>query len=98
MLFGVSCKKDPNACIEVGETSVSTGVPVSFTSCSENALSYEWYIEGPSGAPENSMGWSDEGFSNTFTITGTYIITLHAYEDFSFDGQVSTAESSIVIN
>ena len=96
--FAVSCKKPPIACIEVDNTSASTGVNVTFTSCSEKSLSYEWYMSGPVGAPENSMGWSDPEFSHAFTLPGTYTVSLTAYADFSWLGESSTTETTIVIN
>jgi len=97
-LFLVGCKKPTEACMELSTTSTSVGTPIEFTSCSENALSYEWFIEGPVDAPENEMGWSDPYFSNTFTVSGSYVITLHAYSNFSFLGERSTIEQSFSVN
>lgn len=93
-----ACKKEPVACIEVDNTSISVGTPVTFTSCSENALSFEWYMDGPTGAPENSQGWSDPQIIHSFTVPGTYTVTLNAYDDFSFLGEVSTAKITMNIN
>lgn len=92
-----SCKKQPEACIELSANTAGIGVPVEFTSCSKRALSYEWFISGPSGAPENNQGWSDEVFSHAFSVTGTYTITLNAYQDFSFTGDRAVAQTALVI-
>ncbi len=93
-----SCKKPPTACMEMSATAVNNATPIEFTSCSENALSFEWDMRGPEGAPENFLGWSDEIFTHKFTVPGTYTVTLHAYENFSFTGEFSTAEATVVIN
>lgn len=93
-----SCKKPPVACMELSTTNTPTGAPVEFSSCSERALSYEWFMEGPDGAPENTQGWSDEFFSHSFSVPGTYTITLNAYSDFSFTGEMSSTQETITIN
>lgn len=54
-------------------------------------------MSGPEGAPENDMAWSDIQFTHTFTIPGTYIVTLNAYSKFSFLGDVSTTTQTITI-
>gem|GEM_PF-2212901 len=92
------CKKPPVACMELSGTSVSIGATVEFTSCSKKALSYEWFITSPAGAPENSKGWSDEYFTNTFTVSGTYTVTLTSYENFSFLGRSSTVVQTLKVN
>lgn len=92
------CKKPPVACMELSSNNVSVGTTVEFTSCSKKALSYEWFITGPAGAPENSKGWSDEYFTNTFTVSGKYTVTLTAYEDFSFLGRSTTITGTISVN
>lgn len=97
LLFS-SCKKEPEACIELSANSAGVGVPVEFMSCSKRALSYEWFISGPSIAPENNQGWSDEVFSHAFSVAGTYTITLNAYQDFSFTGNRSVTQTALVIN
>lgn len=96
-ISAVACNKKPEACIDNGQTSVSVGSPVNFTSCSKRALSQDWFMEGPVGAPENSMGWSDAHFTHTFTIPGTYIVTLNAYSKFSFMGDVSSTTQTITV-
>lgn len=98
VLLVESCKKTTEACIELSETSVAVGSEIKFTSCSKNALSYEWFIEGPETAPENEQGWSDPAFSNTFTVPGNYTITLNAYANFSFLGEKSVEEKTFTVN
>lgn len=98
VLLIAGCKKVPTACMELSATSAGTGTPIDFVSCSKKALSFEWFMEGPDGAPENTQGWSDESFTHSFSVPGTYIITLNAYYDFSFTGEVSTTQETIVIN
>ncbi len=98
-LFSLSgCNKTPVSCISLSTESVSAGSPIEFSSCAEDALSLEWFIDGPTGAPENMQGWSDIVFSNTFTVPGTYIITQNAYADFSFQGDVSSSTATFVVN
>lgn len=84
--------------MEISSTSASVGQVVEFTSCSKKALSYEWFISGPAAAPENDLGWSDPYFTNTFSVSGTYTISLTAYENFSFLGRRTTIEKTLIIN
>lgn len=93
----LSCNKPPTACIEVDQTTVSVGTTVTLKSCSKKALSYEWFMSGPAGAPENTKGWSDELITNTFTVAGNYTVTLTAYKRYSFLGESSTAETTITV-
>jgi plastocyanin len=97
-IFAVSCKKRPNACMEISETSVAVGAPVTFTSCSSNALSLAWYTTGPAGAPENYESSSDMVFTQTFSVPGTYEVRLYAYREFSFEGELSISIQEIVVN
>lgn len=83
--------------MELSQESVGAGTPIEFVSCSEHALSWEWFIEGPDGAPENDLGWSDESFSRAFSVPGSYTVTLNAYEEFSFLGRVSTTTTTFII-
>ncbi len=92
------CKKAPIACLELSQSQITVGETIEFSSCSENALSYEWFIVGPEGAPENDKGWSDPMFMNTFTVPGAYTVTLNAYSKFSFLGDVSTAKESFNVD
>jgi hypothetical protein len=55
-------------------------------------------MNGPEGAPENNMGWSDPSFSHSFSVPGSYTITLNAYYDFSFMGEMSTIQETISVN
>jgi hypothetical protein len=93
-----SCNKSPEACIELESASTSVGKSTTFVSCSENALSYEWFMQGPEGAPENTLGWSDEKFEHVFTVPGSYEITLNAYYKFSFLGEKSTTKATLSVN
>lgn len=97
-LFILSCKKPPQACIEISATNVNAGTEIEFSSCSEHALSFEWFMEGPEGAPENSLGWSDEYFVHSFSVPGQYTVIFTAYEKFSFLGDSETVEASITVH
>jgi PKD repeat protein len=93
-----SCDKSPVACISMDQASVSVGTPIQFTSCSEKSLSYVWSFEGPAGAPENSLQWAETTFSRAFTISGTYTVTLTAYQKYSWVGESSVATETVTIN
>jgi len=93
-----SCKKDVTACIDLEGYSYNTGVPVTFTSCSKNELSYDWRMTGPDGAPENSKGWSDRIITNIFTVPGAYQITLNTYSKFSLLGENASVTLDFTIN
>lgn len=93
-----SCKKEPVPCIEIDTEAASVSSAVTFTSCSEKTLSQEWFMAGPENAPENSIGWSDIQFTHTFTIPGSYTITLNAYDNFSFLGEMKTTTKTIQVN
>ena len=80
--------------MEISETNVSKGTPVEFTSCSKNALSLSWSIEGPVSSPASS----DMTFTHTFTSDGVYKVRLYAYQEFSFTGEVSISIQEIVVN
>ncbi|UKN02950.1 hypothetical protein K6119_05405 [Paracrocinitomix mangrovi] len=97
-VFLLSCSKDPQACIDLSTTSASVGEEVTFTSCSKNALSYIWSIEGPTGVEENDMQWSESSFVHAFAVGGKYKIELKAYKKYSWIGQPSTSEATITIN
>lgn len=86
------------ACIETDSNSASVGTPITFTSCSKQALSFEWFMTGPSGAPENAQGWSEEIFVHSFTVPGTYLVELTAYKRYSWVGEKSTTTTTITIN
>jgi len=99
LCFGfVTCNRPPKPCIEMDNNSIAVGSPITFTSCSKRALSFEWFISGPEGAPENFMGWSDPSFSKSFSIPGAYTVTLHAYSRYSFLGQKATETASFNVN
>ncbi len=93
-----SCKKELTSCIEMDSSSISSGQTINFTSCSENELSYDWRISGPVGAPENDKGWSDRVFSNTFTVPGSYTVTLNTYSKFSLLGENKTSSANFSVN
>jgi hypothetical protein len=93
-----SCNKPVEACIDIDTTSAPVGTAITFTSCSKKALSFEWFMTGPTGAPENTKGWSEEIFVHSFTVPGTYIIELTAYKRYSWIGEKSTTTATITIN
>ncbi len=80
------------------KTSASVGQTITFTSCSENELSYWWEIKGPDTAPENSKAWSDRVFTNKFTVAGSYTVSLKVYSDFSFQGEMAEISAGFSIN
>ena len=97
LTFG-GCNKPPKPCMEIDQTTVSVGVPVTFTSyCSKRGLSYEWFMDGPPTAPENALGWSDELIIHAFTVPGTYTITLNVYSKFGYIGEMATTTETLVV-
>lgn len=98
ILLMTSCKKNPEACMEVSSTNVTVGEEVTFTSCSKDALSYDWYFVGPVGAPENNIGNSEITFTHQFSTSGTYTVKHVAFEKFSFLGKSDTTETVVVVN
>ncbi|MEZ4936870.1 MAG: hypothetical protein R2799_04685 [Crocinitomicaceae bacterium] len=94
----VSCKKQPVACMELSTETASVGQAVTFTTCSENALSYDWYFVGPVGAPENDLGYSEITFDHAFSTAGTYTVVHVAFQKFSFLGESDTTTQVITIN
>jgi len=93
-----SCKKTLTSCIQVDQDTYSVGEVVTLTSCSTNELSYDWRIKGPENAPESLKGWSDKVITNTFTIPGSYTVTLNTYSKFSFQGDNETSTKVLTIN
>lgn len=100
LLFAMfSCNKPPEACIEIDNTSPTTGTPVRFSaSCSKRSLSYIWEIDGPASAPENTMFWGEEVFDWTFSVPGTYTVSLEVYEKFSWNGEMGSTTTQITVN
>jgi hypothetical protein len=93
-----SCEKDPKSCMEISSENVSIGQDVTFKTCSENALSYDWFFIGPVGAPENTMGSSEMEWTNSFTVAGTYTVGHVAFEKFSFLGKADTTTKTLIVN
>lgn len=94
-----SCNKPPKACIEVDKNSVAIGEVITFNAaCSKKALSYIWTIEGPVGASENSIQWSDETFTRAFSTSGEYVVKLTAYKKFSWLGESASASTNVSVN
>jgi len=93
-----SCDKSPVACISMDQSSAAVGTAIEFTSCSEKALSYIWKFEGPAGAPENSIQWSETTFSRAFSVSGTYTVTLTAYQRYSWGGDGDSVSETLTIN
>lgn len=100
LVLGVifSCKKDPKACIDMSAENVNVGQEVTFKSCSENALSYDWYFITPVGAPEDSLGNSELQFTNSFSVPGQYTVVHVAFEKFSFLGASDTTTKTLIVN
>ncbi len=96
--FLYSCKKELTSCIDLEGYSYNAGTIVTFTSCSKNELSYDWRMIGPEGAPENTKGWSDRIITNTFSIPGTYKITLNTHSKFSLEGEKKTVTLDFTVN
>jgi PKD domain len=95
----VSCNKPPEACITVDNKSAAAGTAVTFSSsCSKRALSYIWTIEGPVGAAENNIQFSEESFTRAFAVQGSYTITLDAYQKFSWGGQTASTTETVTVN
>lgn len=85
--------------MEIDNENPTVGTPVTINmNCSKKTISHEFFMEGPVGAPENAMGWSDNQFTHTFTIPGTYTVILNAYNDFSLLGDVQTTTRTIQVN
>lgn len=83
--------------MEISETNVAVGAPVTFTSCSTHTLSQAWFTTGPDGAPENNESSSDPVFTQTFSVPGVYEVRLYAYREFSFTGELSISIKEIVV-
>lgn len=83
--------------MEISETSVSVGTPITFTSCSSHTLSQAWFFTGPAGSPENTVSSSDLVFTQSFSEPGVYEVRLYAYREFSFTGELSISIQEIVI-
>ena len=77
---------------------MAAGTEMTFTSCSEEALSFAWYFSGPAGAPENDMGWSEPIFHHAFSVPGTYTVELTAYERYSFVGDQAVTTATFTVN
>ena len=97
-LIIIGCRRPPEVCMELSAESTFAGTPIQFASCSKRALSFEWFMDGPDGAPENIRGWSDESFSHSFTVPGSYVITLNVSRNFSFTGDKATLQKTIRVN
>ena len=84
--------------MEVSTETASVGQDVTFTTCSTNALSYDWYFIGPTGVPENDLGYSEITFNHAFSTAGTYTVVHVAFNKFSFLGDSDTTTKVITIN
>ena len=95
-----ACNKNKSltACFEMSSTSINVGESIDFTSCSENELSLDWRITGPDSAIENSKGWSDALFTNTFNTPGSYTVVLKTFSGFSLLGNMETDSSTFTVN
>lgn len=97
VFFGVSCSKEPKACIEVDKTSVAVNADITFTSCSENALSYIWSFNGPDGASANSIQRSEGIFTFQFDTAGVYNIHLQAFYRYGWLGSWDSTSTNITV-
>lgn len=52
---------------------------------------------GPTGAPENTQAWSDQQIKVSFSVPGTYTVTLEAFSKFSWMGDVGTATQTVTV-
>ena len=97
--MATSCKKPVNACIEVSSNSAAVDEEITFSSqCTENALSYLLSFEGPAGAAENNMQRSESLYQFSFGTAGNYKVTLEAYQNYSWVGEVDSTSTTITIN
>ncbi|MFK8045437.1 MAG: PKD domain-containing protein [Crocinitomicaceae bacterium] len=96
----ISCKKvkEPIPCIETDKSSVSAGDSITFTSCSENELSYIWEITGPDSSTENGLMWNDRVFTRAMSVPGTYKVKLIVFNNFSFLGDSASDSTTVVVN
>lgn len=67
------CKKKlPSACFTASKTEAETNTTIDFTSCSENAVKYEWIFgDGATGEGETA--------SHQYTKKGSYLVNLKVY-------------------
>lgn len=71
LLSIVSCKKNPEACIDASEEYIEVGQTIIFTDCSKNSFSREWLINGEK--------YSEENISVKMTTAGNYSANLIAF-------------------
>lgn len=71
LIFIVSCKKHPKACIAPTAINVEVGESISFTDCSKNSTSREWFINGNK--------YSEETVSVQFLTEGNFSAGLTAF-------------------
>ena len=98
LLTIASCSNPPKACITLDQESIAVGTQVTFSSCSEKALSYVWTISGPVGATENNIQWAEESFTRAFAIPGDYVAELTVYKKYSWGGQSDVTTSYFTVN
>jgi hypothetical protein len=93
-----SCNKEPEACIEVNQSSVAVGGDIEFRSCSKRALSFIWTFNGPDGASANDIQRSEEWFTFQFDTVGTYQVSLQAFYRYSWLGAWDSASTTVTVN
>lgn len=71
-LFLVSCKKEPEACIQLDESVYYVDQIISFSNCSENAQNFYWDFGNGNTSSELSPNCS-------YINEGIYTVTLKAY-------------------
>ncbi len=72
LLLLSSCVPEPQACFEITTVNTVAFEPVKFTSCSEDAHSYKWDIEGY----DKTLRSTEENPSFTWDYPGDYEVTL----------------------
>jgi hypothetical protein len=73
LIFGVSCNRLPEACLNIGAKKLNLGQEVSIADCSKN--SYQSIIETGDGA----RYVDEESISHFYTAPGAFPITLTVY-------------------
>lgn len=79
LVFFISCEKESNnesaepiACFDYSSQELTAGAEINFTSCSENATSYEWdFGDGNTSLEENP--------THAYDIAGTYNVSLTVF-------------------
>jgi len=98
LFFSCGKVEKPIPCIETDQTTVAAGESITFTSCSENDLSYIWKITGTDSSTENGLMWNDRVFTRAMSVPGTYKVKLTVFNDFSFLGDSAADSITVTVN